>query len=130
MCFLGSIHWFIWSDNGIKMSTPGNEIRNLFSFFSPYSSVKYALSQHTFWNFRSKMHSFHHFIYLLSYTVLPGHTEPNVEIFGYIIIVFFGILWYVLRNMLRIDTNVSILHTSAILYYQFLANMKISDGLF
>ena len=76
------------------------------------------------------MHSFHHFIYLLSYTVLPGHTEPNVEIFGYIIIVFFGILWYVLRNMLRIDTNVSILHTFAILYYQFLANMEISDGLF
>ena len=50
------------------------------------------------------MHSFHHFIYLLSYTVLSGHTEPNIEISGYIIVVFFSILWYILQNMLRIDT--------------------------
>ena len=102
----------------------------LFSFFSPYSTGEHALSQRTFWNFLSKMHSFHHFIYLLSWTVLSGHTEPNLEISAFIIVVFFSILWYVLQNMLKIDTNVSILSTSAILYYQPLTNMEISDGLF
>ena len=75
----------------------------LFSFFSPYSTGEHALSQRTFWNFLSKMHSFHHFIYLLSWTVLSGHTEPNLEISAFIIVVFFSILWYVLQNMLRID---------------------------
>ena len=35
--FLGGVHWFIWPDNGIEMSTLGNEMWYLFSFFSPCS---------------------------------------------------------------------------------------------
>ena len=55
-------------------------------FFSPYSTGKHALSQHTFWNFWSKMLSFHHFIYVIL-DCFSGHTELNLEIFGYIIVV-------------------------------------------
>ena len=44
VCFQGGVHGFIWPDNGIK--TMKCEI--LFSFFSPYSTGKYALSQSKF----------------------------------------------------------------------------------